>query len=355
MLLKIGELASRTGLTIRTLHHYDKIGLLKPSARSEAGYRLYDRSDIKRLHHIQALRRLDLSLAEVGDVINGAGSDLHYVIDEQISGLNQQIAQSMELRDRLQELSGLLKANDEPNLEYWLSTLEMMSLIGKYFSRDEILDMRKLESQAQSNIETHMAPFVKAARLLLDQKVSSLDPQAKQLAKEWVLAMSQIMPDPRLLSKFTLMHRKEPSLQSLSGVDDEMMDFITRASVEVRYDIYRKYLSEEELKYFRASFFRNAESWTRIFSEVKQKMALNLPSEHPDVQASLIKWRELFMDAWGNHLPTMIKVRSIHEKEPELSIGGGLTSSIIAYARQGMAILEKNSLEKPQEKVRKIT
>ncbi|PXX47399.1 MerR family transcriptional regulator [Undibacterium pigrum] len=342
MLLKIGELASRTGLTIRTLHHYDKIGLLKPSARSEAGYRLYDRSDIKRLHHIQALRRLDLSLAEVGDLINGASGDLHSVIDEQISGLDQQIAQSMELRDRLQQLSGVLKAKSEPNLEYWLSTLEMMSLIGKYFSRDEILHMRELELQAKSKLETHMSPLIQAARSLLDQKTSPHDHAAKQLAKEWVLAMSKIMPDPRLLSKFTLMHRKEPSLQSLSGVDDEMMDFITQASVEVRYDIYRKHLSEEELKYFRHSFFKNAESWTRVFSEVRQKMALNLPPEHPDVQAILIKWRTLFMDAWGNHLPTMLKVRSIHEKEPELSIGGGLTPSIISYARQGLATLEKN-------------
>ena len=51
----------------------------------------------------------------------------------------------------------------------------------------------------------------------------------------------------------------------------------------------------------------------------------------------------------------MLKVRSIHEKEPELSIGGGLTATIIAYARQGMAILEKNSLEKPQVKARKKT
>jgi DNA-binding transcriptional MerR regulator len=50
MALKIGELARRTGLTVRTLHHYDAIGLLKPSARSDAGYRLYDRNDVARLH-----------------------------------------------------------------------------------------------------------------------------------------------------------------------------------------------------------------------------------------------------------------------------------------------------------------
>ena len=49
MLLKVGQLARRAGLTVRALHHYDSIGLLQPSARSDASYRLYDRDDIARL------------------------------------------------------------------------------------------------------------------------------------------------------------------------------------------------------------------------------------------------------------------------------------------------------------------
>lgn len=49
MRLKVGELAKRSGLTVRTLHHYHAIGLLTPSARADNGYRLYDRHDIARL------------------------------------------------------------------------------------------------------------------------------------------------------------------------------------------------------------------------------------------------------------------------------------------------------------------
>lgn len=64
MLLKVGELARRSGMTVRTLHYYDSIGLLIPSARSDAGYRLYNRADITRLHHIQALRRMGVTLAD---------------------------------------------------------------------------------------------------------------------------------------------------------------------------------------------------------------------------------------------------------------------------------------------------
>lgn len=69
MLLKIGELAKRTGLTVRALHHYDAIGLLSPSARSEAGYRLYNEADIARLHRILALRRFGWRLPTSGQLL----------------------------------------------------------------------------------------------------------------------------------------------------------------------------------------------------------------------------------------------------------------------------------------------
>ena len=51
--LRVGELAKRTGLTVRALHHYDEIGLLTPSHRTAAGYRLYDGRDVVRLQHLE--------------------------------------------------------------------------------------------------------------------------------------------------------------------------------------------------------------------------------------------------------------------------------------------------------------
>ena len=63
--LTVGELAQQTGLTIRTLHYYDEIGLLKPSLRTDAGYRVYTPSDLSRLQQVLLLRQLGFSLAEV--------------------------------------------------------------------------------------------------------------------------------------------------------------------------------------------------------------------------------------------------------------------------------------------------
>ena len=64
---KVGALARQTGLTVRTLHHYDEIGLLAPSLRTGAGHRLYTADDLGRLLQILSLRQLGLSLDEVRD------------------------------------------------------------------------------------------------------------------------------------------------------------------------------------------------------------------------------------------------------------------------------------------------
>jgi len=98
LLLKVGELAKRTGLTVRTLHHYDAIGLLKPSARSEADYRLYNQADVGRLHAIQALRHLGLSLADIGDMLARGGEGLGDTVARQIRALDHEITQATELR-----------------------------------------------------------------------------------------------------------------------------------------------------------------------------------------------------------------------------------------------------------------
>src|SRR6185295_17965251 len=78
-MLKIQEFAKRGGVSIRTLRHYDHLGLLKPSARSKSGYRLYEESDVKTLEQIIALRAFGLSLTDIGRALkqkSGLGSAL---------------------------------------------------------------------------------------------------------------------------------------------------------------------------------------------------------------------------------------------------------------------------------------
>ena len=75
---KVGELAAVTGVTVRTLHHFDEIGLLRPAERSAAGHRSYTTSDVQRLYRILALRQVGLSLSEIATSLDSEVDQLSW-------------------------------------------------------------------------------------------------------------------------------------------------------------------------------------------------------------------------------------------------------------------------------------
>ena len=108
-LLKVGELARRTGLTVRTLHHYDNVGLLSPSCRTESGHRLYTSDDIARLQQVMSLRQFGLSLDEVRDCLGRPDFSPQRVIELHLERLRQQIAHQQQLCGRLEALAARLR------------------------------------------------------------------------------------------------------------------------------------------------------------------------------------------------------------------------------------------------------
>lgn len=75
-MFKVREFAEKAGVTVRTLHHYDRLGLLKPSGRTEAGYRLYADRDFARLQQIVTLKFIGLPLREIKALLDDDDSDL---------------------------------------------------------------------------------------------------------------------------------------------------------------------------------------------------------------------------------------------------------------------------------------
>jgi DNA-binding transcriptional MerR regulator len=67
--MRIGEVAERTGLSLRTIRHYEEVGLVAPSARSKGGFRLYTDADVERLMVIRRMKPLDFSLEEMRDLL----------------------------------------------------------------------------------------------------------------------------------------------------------------------------------------------------------------------------------------------------------------------------------------------
>jgi DNA-binding transcriptional MerR regulator len=73
--LTVGRVAELAGVSVRTLHHYDEIGLVRPSARTAAGYRAYSAGDLKRLREVLAYRRLGFGLREIADLVDDPATD----------------------------------------------------------------------------------------------------------------------------------------------------------------------------------------------------------------------------------------------------------------------------------------
>ncbi len=74
MTYTVSQVSELAGITIRTLHHYDSIGLLSPKLRTESGYRLYEDADLERLQQIMLLKELGLGLDEIAAAIRDARS-----------------------------------------------------------------------------------------------------------------------------------------------------------------------------------------------------------------------------------------------------------------------------------------
>jgi len=85
MLMNIGELSARTHVSIRTLRHYDKIGLLRPSHVTEAGYRQYDEAALQRLHTILLFRELEFPLSDIQRILDAPDFDPSAALETQIT------------------------------------------------------------------------------------------------------------------------------------------------------------------------------------------------------------------------------------------------------------------------------
>lgn len=339
MLLKVGDLARRCGLTVRTLHHYDAIGLLAPSARSEAGYRLYDRDDIARLHQIQALRRFGLSLADIGAVLARPDSSLASIVQQQISMLDTQIEQAMDLRSRLSRLQDQLRRGDEPELAEWLTTLERMTMYDKYFSQDELARLPLY--QGGKTAETEWRGLVDEVRALMERGLTPQSDEAQSLSKRWMAMVERDTDrDPRLLAKLNAMHLNEPSVQAQTGITPELMTFVLQANAESKLRIYAKYLSPEEFAFMREHYGQHTYEWPELIGALRDHMEQGSAPDAPEVQQLALRWLSFFRSYAGDNPETHAKIRLAHEKEPELMAGSLIDATLLGFVKDAMAHLK---------------
>ena len=89
-MMTVHEVSELTGVSVRALHHYDQLGLLKPAQVTEAGYRLYDESSLERLQSILLFRELQFPLKDIGAILDSPTFDRNRALDQQIRLLELQ-------------------------------------------------------------------------------------------------------------------------------------------------------------------------------------------------------------------------------------------------------------------------
>lgn len=108
----VKELAKLSGVSVRTLHYYDNIGLLKPAKRTEAGYRYYGQSELLRLQQILFYKELDLPLKEISELLDEPGFDLIHALENHKRALHARKSRITQLLQTIDLTIQQLKEND---------------------------------------------------------------------------------------------------------------------------------------------------------------------------------------------------------------------------------------------------
>ncbi|MEO0395933.1 MAG: MerR family transcriptional regulator [Cyanobacteria bacterium P01_A01_bin.137] len=226
-LLKIGELAKQTGLSIRTLHYYDEIGLLSASQRTGAGHRLYSEQDIIRLQQIVSLRQLGFALSEIHECLASPDYALPQVIELHLVRIREQMALSHTLVQRLSAIATELKNTQSVAVSNLIEAMETISMSEQYFTPQQqaVLEARfqERESEWQDMLTLARSEMSKGSAL------NSIKVQA--LAHYWQLNMkSLICGDEQIYQSFAEVYQKEGAeVASWGTMDAATFDYILKA------------------------------------------------------------------------------------------------------------------------------
>ena len=203
------EFAQIAGVTVRTLHHYDRIGLLKPSGYTGAGYRLYRKRDLIRLQQIVTLKFIGFSLIQIKNLLNSNSFDLQVALTQQreiISEKRQQLGLAIKAIEKAQHL---LARNDEPDWEAFKQIIEVINM--------------------QNNMDWTNKYYSEEAKQKIAEHATSISPEAiEQGQRDWATLIREVENavnegvDPKSERAASLATRWSDLIKAFTGGDSEI-------------------------------------------------------------------------------------------------------------------------------------
>ena len=232
--MKVGELARRTGVSVRTLHYYDEIGLLCPSLHSRAGHRVYGARELTRLLQIRSLQQLGFQLSEIRDMLGRRAHSPLRVVEMRLAHAKEQIASQQQVCDRLEALAKSMRSRTV-TVDQLIQTIEVTNMFEKYYTKEQLEELKQradaLGEQGMRKAENDWATLMAEVRAEMEKGTDPSSPEVLALARRWrALIEAFTGGNPSIEKSLRTMYQSEPVHQKIEGTPEPgMMSYIGRA------------------------------------------------------------------------------------------------------------------------------
>jgi DNA-binding transcriptional MerR regulator len=236
---RVGELARRTGLSVRTLHYYDEIGLLSPSRRTDGGHRLYTAGDVLRLQRIRSLQHLGFTLREIRGCLDRPDFPLGRVVQLHLSQLKERIELQERLCDLLEMVAGRLRSGEEVSSGEFVDTV--MEVIGmserleRYYTPEQLkyLEQRRREvgEERIRQAEAEWAELIERVRAEMEAGTDPSNERVQALARRSMELVEEFTGgDPGIERSVSNMWQEEETIHGIDAREMRaMMAYVSRA------------------------------------------------------------------------------------------------------------------------------
>lgn len=199
---RIGEFAHKAGVTVRTIRYYDRIGLLQPSARSEANQRLYTEMDFARLLQILTLKLIGLSLEDISRVLASDTASIFDLLDRQKVVLQVKSQQLLAVIQTIEKAQRVLSHSTDLDLEHFVNIIKAVTMNSQsqWFSQFITDEQRRSLAEASNGrvLDSHNQDGLAWRSLFRDvfnnMERDITDPGLQVLVERWDALMEQYLP-----------------------------------------------------------------------------------------------------------------------------------------------------------------
>ena len=232
--LRIGDLARRSGVSAKALRLYEARGLLKPSAHSAAGYRLYDAASLARLNQIVLLKRAGFRLAEIGRLLTRDPQAATQLLRARIAALERECAE----RERvLRLLRGIAQRSVSPStfpLDELVETIAMSTQLNVDWTERERDDFRRRAEQlgdaGMTEAQRLWPELIAQVRAALDAGTPADAPEVQDLARRWyALVQCFTGGDAEVARKLGDAWQAQPDAMAAHGLDPALFAYVGKA------------------------------------------------------------------------------------------------------------------------------